>query len=330
MYKPGYFRLMRLIMGFRESKILLVANDLDLFSELSKGARTVESLAKINDLDARALEILMNALTAMGVISQKDGFYSNQEIAEKYLVKGQPDYLGQFFKFLNLCWDRWSNLAKTLKPGYAPVPTSSSIKEELQFSQAFIWGMDNIAAERAKRIAQMLDFGAVRRMLDLGGGAATYSIAFAEQNPRLNAVVLDLPSALSVARENIQIHGLSNRIHTLEGSYWDLDYGSDYDVVWISQVIHSLNESQAFSLIRKSVQALSSNGRLIVHDSFLAEDHASPYYAALFSALMLSLSDGGRCYDFNEIREWLAQVGLINIQRIELDAESEMAIGIKA
>jgi SAM-dependent methyltransferase len=329
MSKPGYIRLMRLAMGFRESKILLVANDLGLFERLFEG-RSVEDLAHQLSVDSRALSVLMNAMVAMGILDKEKDRYFNQEIAERYLVKGSPDYLGDFFKFLSLCWRQWDDLAQALKPGYTPAKIYDSPEEELNFNQTFIWGMDNSAKERAERIAEVLDLSAVHHMLDLGGGAATYSIAFAKKNPQLNAVVLDLPLPLLVARENIRGHGLGDRVRTLEGSYWDLDYGSGYDLVWISQVIHALDESQGAKLVRKAAKALLPGGRLIVHDSHLNDDFTSPYHAALFSALMLALTEKGRCYAAKEIEEWMNQAGLKNVSRIELDAESDMVVGIRS
>ena len=50
--------------------------------------------------------------------------------------------------------------------------------------------MDNIGWERAERAAKKLDLSDVKKMLDITGGAATYSIAFAKENPKLIYVVL--------------------------------------------------------------------------------------------------------------------------------------------
>jgi hypothetical protein len=329
MHKPGVLRLMRMVWGFRESAIILVANDLDLFSHLALGSCTVADLAPKLQVDARRLRIVMDALVAMGLLNKEGNFYRNQELAQAYLVKGNPDYRGEFLKHLHLQSKLWSDLAENLRTGRMSAQVHRLTEEDRQFHQAFIWGMDNMGKERAERISQVLDLGGVHRMLDLGGGAATYSIAFSRRNPKLRSMVLDLPLALAVARENVELNGLKERIDTLEGSYWEVDFGTGYDLMWISQIIHSLSETQGMQLIRKAAAALEPQGRLIVHDSLLTEDHTSPYFAALFSVYMLAVTEQGRCYTVNEVEGWLNEAGLIEVHDITVDAESMMVIGIK-
>ena len=64
--KPENFRdLMRLVHGFETAKIFLVANDLELFRWLGVERQPAELAAEVG-VEARALELLMNALVALG------------------------------------------------------------------------------------------------------------------------------------------------------------------------------------------------------------------------------------------------------------------------
>ena len=56
--------LMNIVRGFRPAKVLMVATELGLFDALEGPRSAAEAAAKIN-ADPRALEILLNALTAM-------------------------------------------------------------------------------------------------------------------------------------------------------------------------------------------------------------------------------------------------------------------------
>jgi predicted O-methyltransferase YrrM len=330
MFKQDFFRLMNIAAGYRESKILMVSSDLELFSQLSKQPRSIEDLAQQLHVEPYPLTILMNALVAMGFLSKEDGFYQNEAISEKYLVKGSADYVGQFLRQSNLRWNQYGKLADALKPGYAPAQKFSSIEEERNFMQAYIWGLDNLSHNTAAAIAQSLDLNGIRRMLDLGGGAATYSIAFANQNPELTSVLVDLPLALEVARENIQLHGLENRIITMEGSYWKLEFGSEYDLVWLSNIIHGLGESENANLVAKSANALLPGRILVVHDMLFADDnYTSPYHAALFSVQMLAHHGKGRCYTLEEVQQWMLDAGLSNVRRLEIEAGTDLVVGFK-
>jgi 2-polyprenyl-3-methyl-5-hydroxy-6-metoxy-1,4-benzoquinol methylase len=325
----GYLRFMRLSSGFRESKIILAANEFDLFTVLSgKQLRSDEAAEKIQ-ANVRALAVIMDALTAMGFLIKENDFYHNSDAAEKFLVKGKPDYKGDFLKFINGSWKHWGNLEETIRTGSADLESDLPRQSQREYNQVYIRAMDNVARERAELITRKLDLINVGKMLDIACGAASYSIAFAKENPQLTSVVLDLPFPLEVALENIEKNGLRNRISTRAESYWDAEYEPEFDLVWISQVVHGLGKSQCAELIKRSVNALVPGGRMVIHDSILSEDRTNSYFATLFSAHMLVTTAQGCCYTFNEIRKWMEDADLGNIRRIELDAETEMIEGVK-
>jgi predicted O-methyltransferase YrrM len=328
-YNAGYLRLMRLSAGFRESKIILAANEFDLFTMLSEKRLSSNEIAEKIHVNARALAIIMDALTTMGFLTKENNFYRNSEVSERFLVKGKSDYKGDLLKFMNGSWKHLSNLEETIKTGIVNLEDDLLNQSQREYNQIYIRAMDNIGRERAERVAKKLDISTARKMLDIAGGAATYSIAFAKENPLLASVVLDLPFPLEIASENIEKNGLMDRIFTRAESYWDAEYEPEFDLVLISQIIHGLSYSQCSELIKRSALALASGGRMIIHDSILSEDRTFPYHAALFSAYMLVTTEQGQSYTFHEVREYMKSAGLGNIRRIELDAESEMIEGIK-
>ena len=320
---------MKLAAGFRESKIILVANEFDLFTALSeKQLRANEAAGKIQ-VDTRALTIIMDALAAMGFLINENGLYRNSELSEKFLVIGKPDYKGDLLKLMNGLWKNWSNLEETIRTGNADLEADLLNRSQREYNQIYIRAMDNAARDKAERVAWKLDLASVRKMLDVAGGAATYSIAFIKENPQLTSVVLDLPFPLEVASENIEKNGLQDRISTRAESYWEAEYEPEFDLVLISQVIHSHSYSQCARLIKRSVKALAPGGRIVIHDSILTEDRVSPYFAALFSVFMLVTTEQGCCHTFNEVREWMEDAGLVSIRKIELDDETEIIEGVK-
>jgi len=126
--------------------------------------------------------------------------------------------------------------------------------------RAFIWGMHAIARDLAPRWRAKLDLKAVRHLLDLGGGPATYAISFAQANPKLKATVFDLPMPIDIARENIAKNGLTDRVGTLAGNFLKDEIGTGYDFIWISQILHSHDEEQCQFIIAKAVAALTPGG----------------------------------------------------------------------
>jgi len=325
----GYLRLMRLSTGFRESKIILTANEFDLFTVLSEKRLLSSEIAEKINVNDRAIVVIMDALTAMGFLIKDNSLYRNSEVSERFLVKGKPGYKGDLLKFMNGSWKHWSNLEETIRTGIVDLEEDLLNQSQREYNQIYIRAMDNVGRERAERVAKKLDLANAKNMLDIAGGAATYSIAFVKENPKLTSVVLDLPFPLEVASENIEKNELTDRIYTRAESYWNAEYEPEFDLVLISQIIHGLSYSQCAKLVKRSVQALAPGGRMIVLDSILSEDRTFPYHAALFSAYMLATTEQGRSYTFNEVCTWMTDAGLGNIRRIELDVESEMIEGVK-
>ena len=77
----GYLRLMKLAAGFRESRIILAANEFDLFTALSEKQLRADEAAEKVRADARALAIIMDALTAMSFLIKENGLYRNSLVS---------------------------------------------------------------------------------------------------------------------------------------------------------------------------------------------------------------------------------------------------------
>jgi hypothetical protein len=90
------------------------------------------------------------------------------------------------------------------------------------------------------------------------------------------------------------------------GDFHSDDIGANYDLVFISQIMHSLSINDSQALIEKAHNALRSNGRIVIHEFLLEKDRSHPVPAALFSVNMLVNTAAGRSYTVQEMREWLA------------------------
>ena len=172
--------------------------------------------------------------------------------------------------------------------------------------RAFIWGMHAIARDLAPKVAAKLDLSGVRRLLDLGGGPATYAITFAQANPELAATVFDLPLPLKIARENIAKNGLTDRVETLAGNFLQDDIGTGYDFIWVSQILHSHDEEHCRLIIAKSVAALKGGGKLAIQDFYLNADGASPTPKSPdrpYSVHLATFPDAGDVFGDASVRE---------------------------
>jgi ubiquinone/menaquinone biosynthesis C-methylase UbiE len=323
-------QLMRLSRGFQGAKVLLAACELDLFTPLSSQARGAAELAAELKLDARRLAILMDALVALGLLNKQQGKYSNTPLAATYLVKGSPDYRGHILRHIDNCWDNWSQLTQVIRHGKSSATVSPSpLTNEEEYNREFIWGMDDLGRDQAQVVLKHLDLSGTKHMLDLGGGAATYAIAFVKKYPELRARVFDLPLTLKVAQENIDKHGVQDRVKTKIGDFFQDELGQGYDLVWISQILHAHSELKCKQLIEKTQRALEPGGRLIIHDFLISEERTAPVRSALFAVHMAVATEEGRAYTPAEIMNWLQAAGFINVGWKQVSDHNMLVEGTK-
>jgi predicted O-methyltransferase YrrM len=328
----GFDQIMNMARGFQVAKMLMVAVDLGLFDFLTE-PRSAEETAAWLKADARAAGIFLNGLVGQGVLVKTGDSFRNSELASRYLVRGSENYRGAIVKHIEHTWKRgWQDLKETVLMGRPPSVdpekwVDARPQRDAAEVRAFIWGMHALARDMAPKVAARLELTGVRRLLDLGGGPATYAITFAQANPELRATVFDLPMPLEIARENIAKNSLTHRVDTLAGNFLKDDIGTGYDFIWVSQILHSHDEGQNQHIIGKAAGALNPGGTLAIQDFFLNSDGASPPGAALFGVHMLAVTPRGRAYNHAEVAAWMQAAGLTAPEFIQsgIDASILMA-----
>ncbi len=226
------------IRAFQESRAILTALELDAFTAAGEG-RTAEAVAGSIGTDARATEMLLNALTAMGLLAKQDGLFRNTPVSARFFTAGSPDNARPALLHAAHLWVRWSNLTESVKAGTA-VAAPDVPARGLDWTEAFIAAMHRNAGERAPLVVQAVGASGVRRMLDVGGGSGAYSIAFAQAEPGLKSEILDMADVVPIAQRHIEKAGVSGRVSLRVGDLRSGPLGENYDLVFISAICHML------------------------------------------------------------------------------------------
>ena len=106
---------------------------------------------------------------------------------------------------------------------------------------------------------------------------------------------------LEVAKENARNAAVSDRYSTIEGSAFDVEYGSGYDLVLLTNFLHHFDTATCETLLRKVRAALADGGRALTLEFVPNEDRISPPEAAGFSMIMLGGTPSGDAYTFSEL-----------------------------
>jgi (2Fe-2S) ferredoxin/ubiquinone/menaquinone biosynthesis C-methylase UbiE len=299
------------IRGFQESRVILTALELDLFSAIGSGATAAQAAAAAGT-EARATEMLLHALASLELVRKEGAVFHNSPVAARFLAASSPDSARMAMLHTAGLWHRWSGLTECVRKG-----TAAPEERGADDTEAFIAAMHNNARQRAAQLAQAAATGA-NRMLDVGGGSGAYAIAFAQANPQLRAEVFDQPAVLAIAERHIREAGLEERVTTRVGDLRTDEFGGGYDLVLISAICHMLGVDENRDLLARVYRALAPGGRVAIQDFLLRADKTGPRACALFSLNMLVNTRGGASYSEDEYTAWLKEAGFGDVRRVPL------------
>src|SRR4030095_134446 len=121
------------------------------------------------------------------------------------------------------------------------------------------------------------------RILDIAAGHGLYGLAFAKQNPQVEVTAVDWPNVLEVAIENAKASDVLSQYHVNPGSAFDVDYGSGYDLVLLTNFLHHFDVTTCEGLLRKVHAALAPDGSAVTLEFVPNDDRVTPPQAAAFS-----------------------------------------------
>ncbi len=291
---------------------------LEVFTHLAEAPLTASELARIINADRRGLEMLLNALTAMELLEKQGEGFSTTAFSAEYLSKNSPAYAGHIIMHHHYLVDGWSKLDQAVRHG-VPVRKRSSHDTSDSERESFLMGMFNLASRLAPQIAEEIDLGGRRRLLDLAGGPGTYAIHFCRKNPELSAVIYDLPTTCPFAEQTVGRFALSDRIVFRAGNIIDDPIGSDFDVAWISHLLHSEGAETCAAIVAKAAAALNKGGLLLIQEFILEDSRTAPLQPALFSLNMLIGTPSGQAYSEGELCDMLARAGLRDLKRLPIN-----------
>jgi ubiquinone/menaquinone biosynthesis C-methylase UbiE len=166
--------------------------------------------------------------------------------------------------------------------------------------------------------------GRPMKVLDLAAGHGIFGITIARHNPNAHIHALDWAPVLEIAREHATTSGVSDRWHPIEGSAFEVEFGTDYDVVLITNFHHHFAPSTIETLMRKVHGALKPEGLAVTLEFVPNDDRVSPPDSATFSLMMLGTTEEGDAYTFAEYQTMYQNSGFAHneLHRLENSPES--------
>lgn len=310
--------------NFWNSAILRAGIKLGIFPLLENQSLAATEIARRLNANPRFVQAFLDACIALELLQETGGSYTNSTLASAFLIPGKAAYVGNLALHITNYWHTWGNLDTLIRAGRTELPFENGFTDAATYWMDYMQGQhDRAVAGQGQNLVHSVALNGRRKMLDLGGGAASYSIALCAANPQLHARVIDAEEPLAIARPLVEEQGLQDRITLVEGDFHSANLGDDNEVVLISGVVLIKSEQECRTLFRRAYDALVPGGLMIVQD-FMRIDHSEK---RRFLDTMMDMyvlvgfdPDAGDRYG-DEYAAWLADTGFTSIQQIPLPTQ---------
>lgn len=309
--------MLDIYMPMMKSAAIVAAARLGLFEALSAGSLDGPELARRTRSSVAGVRTLADFLVALGYLQERAGSYANTESTRQWLTSaGTIDYTPGAL-WTHEAWSMMGELDSAVRAGQPEQTLWARMAREPRLGPLFSRYMHAFAQDLGPDLVAHTPVAPEHhRLLDLGGSHGLHAMRFCRHHPQLQAVIVDLPSALTDTPASIEAAGLAQRIRTRAGNVQDLEWGEDCDVVLYLSVGHNQQADDNRRVIAHIARCLRPGGLLVVHD-YLAGTPLNAFHAAF--RLTLLFETGTRTYSEGEYRRWLHEAGFASVQRIDLN-----------
>jgi len=326
--------------GFWESKVLLTAVELELFTVLSGKRMSGEELGSKLALHPRGIWDFFDALVALGFLQRegnaREALYSNTEETARYLDKNSAEYIGGILEMCNArLYKFWDDLGTALKSGqpqnevkHSQKPIFETLYAEMPRLEQFIGAMTGFSRGNFSALADKFEFSRYRTLCDVGGASGLLAILVAKRHPQIRCISFDLPAVEPIASKAIAREGLSDRVKTASGDFFN-DPLPHADVITMGMILHDWNLEKKKQLVKSAYAALPKGGVFIAVENLIDDARRENAFGLLMSLNMLI--EFGDAFDFSgaDFWGWCKEAGFERYEVLHLAGPCSAAIAYK-
>ena len=313
----------------RSLATVAAAQHAGLFDMARGSPFTADRVASKLSITPRAAEAMVAVLASLGLAAvQDDGAFVLSEEAQAYLVSDSPFFHRSLLDQEDL--PRFQQTRTALTSDETDVVTPFAVNLEKMAPQqieGFVEQMHTFTLPAASAVGELPAFGAIERLLDVGGGSGSLSIGVATHNPGVAVTLLDLAPVCKIAKNHIAEYGLSASVQTLTGSMFDT-LPSGFDGMLFGNVFHDWSWETCRDLARRAFESLTPGGTIFLHEMLLWPQKDGPLTVAAFSVDML-VHELGKQFTQAELEGLLQSAGFVNIQTVPTFGHYSMVMGEK-
>jgi len=268
-------RYLRTMIDARALKSAFELRLIDLLDE--HGGLSEAAALKALKMDEQGLRFLVALLQANGVAERSRGQIRLQEGFRSVLR--YRDLLETKLDFAGFLINDFADSFTALLMDPASFMGQSRLFQLFDYRRCFEPTLENYERTRAwMRLTSTLtryeaaaclalhDFGAHRRMLDVGGNSGEFVLQACRRHAQLRATVLDLPLVCEIGLEHVLGEPEHARIGFIRADLRTDPLPSGYELISFKSMLHDWPEQQALAFVTQAVQAAEPGGTVLIFE----------------------------------------------------------------
>ena len=309
--------LIRLINGGAMSQAACVTAELGIADLLAEGPKRADELARATACHEPSMHRFLRALAALEVcVERDDGAFALAPMG-MLLRSDVPNSLRSWAIWCGKhMWPVSGDLIHSVKTGETARQRLGSVDRFglLESDQAAATVFNNAMAELSRLVASEVllsyEFGAMQRVVDVGGGYGALLAAVLTAHPGVRGVLFDLPQAIEGARTHLSNAGLTDRCELIAGDFFE-SVPNGADAYLLKAVLHDWDDQKSQAILLNCRRAIPLNGKLLLIERIVPDrfEACSLHHAIAWADLTMLVEFGGRERTVREFRDLLESSG---------------------
>jgi SAM-dependent methyltransferase len=323
-------RLQNIAQSYGQSAALMAAVELGVFTAIAKGAGTFDEIAAAVDILPTNAERLVVLLCAAGLVEKDNGRLRNADDVQRFLVEGEPGYMGPWITFTKPQWNEWGRLAEHLRA--KELKRMGSIGDfTVEDARRYHKATYSIGMGAGRRFVRHVDLSQRHRIMDIGGGSGAYCIQAAKQHPHIQGVVLDLPPVVTVTREFLAENGVADRVRAEPCNFVTDPFPTDCDVAIMASNLPMYSREIIASVVRKAYDSLLPGGEFHLIGETTNNERTGPWGPAYWGLGQAISESEGVAHSEADVLGYFKAAGFANVSVEEfIPGSLSRIVGTKA
>lgn len=281
---------------------------LGILDRIDREPATVEQIADSCGTSRRGTTLLIAALSACGLVARVDG--ARYEATSAGLAALHP------------LLDIWRHLPESIRNG-TPLLRADTARGSATLYPQVVPHLARMSEAAARRAAALLPPAV--DILDVGSGAAPWSLALAARNQECRVSAVDLPEVLPITRHAVEHAGRAEQYQYLCGDVFNMKLPPRaYDLILLANICHLFDEDHNRQLLRRLAPCLRAAGTLAILDFIPAG--SSDGTIALYELGLFLRTGTGQVHPASAYQQWLADIGLPAADSVEVSDDPPITL----